>query len=184
MLATLLYTIALGSGTKDQTQFPAIQFTKSYSLTIHPQKDLNHAYAIKYQNQEVISQSLRLIHEPNTTPHSTIANIDDPVITTLQLQNHSKEDPTYQLFIQTIIMGFPTMKNDLTNAIRSFWEVQEQLSVSDKIILMDDCLVIFNNLRKSILRTLHSAHQGVSSMKSRANATVYWPVINNDIRNV
>ena len=150
---------------------------------IHPQKDLNHAYAIKNQNQEVISQSLWLIHEPNTTPHSTIANIDDPVITTLQLQNHCKEDPTSQLLIQTIIMGFPTMKNDLPNAIRSFWEVQERLSVSDKIILMDDHLVIFNNLRKSILRTLHSAYQGVSSMKSRANAAVYWPLIN-DIWNV
>ena len=35
---------------------------------------------------------------------------------------------------------------------------------------MDDRLAIPNNLRKSILKTLHSAYQGVSSMKSRANA--------------
>ena len=102
-------------------------------------------------------------------------------MTTSQLQNHCKEDPTYQLLIQTITIGFPTMKNDLPNAIRSFWEVRERLSVSDKIILMDDHLVIPNNLRKNILRTLHSAHQGVSSMKSRANALLYWPCINNDM---
>ena len=49
---------------------------------------------------------------------------------------------------------------------------------------MDDRLVIPNNWRKNILRTLHSPHQWVSSMKSRANAAVYWPGINNNIRNV
>ena len=80
--------------------------------------------------------------------------------------------------------GVPDNGNELANAIRSFWEVRERLSVSDKIILMDDRLAIANNLRKNILRTLHSAHQGVSSMKSTANAAVYWPGINNDIRNV
>ena len=98
-------------------------------------------------------------------PHPTIANIDDP---------------TYQLLTQTITMGFPTMKNDLPNAIISFWEAQKQLSVPDKIIL----IVIPNNLSKCTLRTLHSAYQGVSSMKSRANAAVYWPDINNNIRNL
>ena len=49
---------------------------------------------------------------------------------------------------------------------------------------MDDCLVIPSNWRKNILGTLHSPHQWVSSIKSRANAAVYWPGINNNIRNV
>ena len=105
----------------------------------------------------------------HATPHPTIANIDDT---------------TYQLLTQTITMGFPTMKNYLPNAIISFWEAKEQPSVPDNIILMDDCLVIPNNLRKSTLRALYSAHQGVSSMKSRANAAIYWPDVNNNIRNL
>ena len=121
------------------------------------------------------------INEPNTTQTPTISNIDDPVITSSQLQNHRKEDSTYQLLIETILRGFPTTKNDLLNDIKSFWEVQERLSVSDNILLMDNHIVIPNSLKKNIL---HSAHQGVCSMKSRANATVYWPGINNDIRNI
>ena len=64
------------------------------------------------------------------------------------------------------------------------YQMPSDLSVSDKIILMDDCLVIPNNSRTSKLRALHSAHQKVSSIKSRANAAVYWPGINNNIRNV
>ena len=84
---------------------PVHQIIPSYDSPT--QKDLNHAYSIKNRNQELINQSLELINEPNATPHSTIANIDDPVITTSQLQNHCKEDPTYQLLIQTITMGFP-----------------------------------------------------------------------------
>ena len=125
---------------------PAHQIIPSYDP--HTQKDWNYAYAIENQNKEVISQSLRLTNESSATPHSTITNIDNPVITTPQLQNNCKEDPTYQLLTQTFTLGFPKMKNDLPNTIRPFWEVTKQLSVSNKIILMDGCLVIPNNLRK------------------------------------
>ena len=52
------------------------------------QKDLNHAYAIENKKKQVISQSLGLINEPNATPYPTIANIEDPVIKTSQIQNH------------------------------------------------------------------------------------------------
>ena len=43
-------------------------------------------------------------------------------------------------------------------------------------------VVIPPNLRRDILNTLHSAHQGVSSMCERARAGVYWPGITKDIQ--
>ena len=36
---------------------------------------------------------------------------------------------------------------------------------------------------KRVLQCLHSAHQGVTSMRARANCTVYWPGMNASIRN-
>jgi len=38
-------------------------------------------------------------------------------------------------------------------------------------------------MRNHILKALHAAHQGVSSMHARANASVYWPGMNQSIRN-
>ena len=65
---------------------PVHQIIPSHDLPM--QKDLNHAYAIENKKKQVISQSLGLINEPNATPYPTIANIEDPVIKTSQIQNH------------------------------------------------------------------------------------------------
>ena len=42
-------------------------------------------------------------------------------------------------------------------------------------MLLDDRIVIPQALRKQILQSLHSAHQGCTGMKSRANQCVCWP---------
>ena len=45
-------------------------------------------------------------------------------------------------------------------------------------------IVIPMSLRPEVVRSLHSAHQGISSMNERAKASVYWPGITSDIRRV
>ena len=47
---------------------------------------------------------------------------------------------------------------------------------------MSDLLVIPAELRKQVLQTLHSAHQGVTGMINRAEQAVSWPGIYRDIR--
>ena len=44
-----------------------------------------------------------------------------------------------------------------------------------------DRVVIPEQLRGDILSTLHSAHQGTSKMTARANSSVFWPGITQDI---
>ena len=93
-------------------------------------------------------------------------------------------DTTYQELIKTIHDGFPSTRQLLHPSLRAFWEVRHRLSIiNNTIVLMDTRLVIPSNYQKNVLTTLHSAHQGVASMKHRANETVYWPGINNDLRN-
>ena len=43
-------------------------------------------------------------------------------------------------------------------------------------------IVIPRNLRKEITRNLHSAHQGITSLLSRARKSVYWPGLDRDIK--
>ena len=47
---------------------------------------------------------------------------------------------------------------------------------------MDNLIVISSPLRKDMLSALYWEHQGVTSMQSRANTTIYWPGMNRDIR--
>ena len=102
LLTTLLYHCPgkWHQGPDAVSCHPVHQIIPSYDSPT--QKDLNHAYAIKNQNQEVISQSLRLINEPNATPPSTIANIDGPVI-------------IYHIAITKPLQRRPHLSNPYTN---------------------------------------------------------------------
>ena len=58
------------------------------------------------------------------------------------------------------------------------------LKVTNNFVLIDDHIIIPSNLWKQVLYILHSAHQGINNMCSRAKQTVYWLGMNNDIRNI
>ena len=47
--------------------------------------------------------------------------------------------------------------------------------------MYNDRIVVPSSLRNRVLENLHSAHQGITSMTSRAMATVFWPGITSSI---
>ena len=55
------------------------------------------------------------------------------------------------------------------------------LSVVNGILLYGDRVVIPKGLRQEVLGTLHSSHQGVSSMAGLVGQSVWWPNISWDI---
>ena len=65
--------------------------------------------------------------------------------------------------------------------VKAFWDAREHLSISKDVILYKDRIVIPTSLRERIVENLHSAHQGVYGMFSRAKETVFWPVFTKDI---
>ena len=68
--------------------------------------------------------------------------------------------------------------------IRQYFSVKDRLSlIKYDIVVIDDRIVFPKSLRTTILKSLHSAHQGVSSMTRRAKDTMYWPGLDADIHN-
>ncbi|GAB1597479.1 hypothetical protein Ahia01_000965400, partial [Argonauta hians] len=68
--------------------------------------------------------------------------------------------------------------------LKPYLKVRDNLSTIDGVALYKDRVVVPPSLRHEVLSTLHSAHQGTSSMISRAEASVFWPGIVNDIHNM
>lgn len=97
------------------------------------------------------------------------------------VQTESLKDETMCLLGDYIRNQFPDSRKDLPEKIRCFWEVREGLRCSDGVILYKDRIVIPSSLRNKIVENLHSAHQGVSSMYSRAQTIVYWPRLASDL---
>ena len=67
--------------------------------------------------------------------------------------------------------------------ISEFWDYRHGLNLSDSVVMYNDRIIVPVALRRQVLQNLHSAHQGTSSMTSRALSTVFWPGITAAIEN-
>ena len=77
--------------------------------------------------------------------------------------------------------GFPARIGDLSPQLRQFWNIREDLSIVDGVLLYKDRVVIPPALQQEVCDHLHGAHQGESQMNGRAATTVFWPGITSDI---
>ena len=125
--------------------------------------------------------SLAMLH--GCDEHSDMQLVPSQLATHKKLEEACKQDRSHALLIETIGKGFPKTRQLLDPSLRDFWEVRDRLTVVGNFILLDNRLVIPLCYRKTVLSLLHSAHQGIASMKSRANSSVYWPGMGKDLRN-
>ena len=65
--------------------------------------------------------------------------------------------------------------------MRPYHPFATSLCKVDGVVLMGQQIVLSPVLRKPVLNTLHTAHQGISSMRAKAMDSVYWPEIKVDI---
>ena len=107
----------------------------------------------------------------------------DPLLIQEDIINACQADQQYQALLKTIFSGFPKSKKDLDPLLHDFWPVHDWLFAYNNIALFDQHLVIPKAFRKYILSVLHLAHQGVTNVQARANATIPWPGMNASIRN-
>ena len=90
-------------------------------------------------------------------------------------------DLKYTALLKLLENGFPQTRSTTDPSLREFWEVRHRLSVQDDVAFMGTRTVIPGKLRKLTLERLHGAHQGINSMKRRAENSVYWPGLSSAI---
>ena len=79
-------------------------------------------------------------------------------------------------------MDFLLIKKLLRIELREYYQHKEYLSQVDGVPLYKGRVIIPECLRKFVLETLHSAHQGVTGMTLRAQTCVWWPGITPQIK--
>ena len=67
---------------------------------------------------------------------------------------------------------------------QSILEITGNLQCTEKVPMFDERVIIPEALREQVLSILHSAHQGVMSMRLRAGQAVFWPNITEDLKKV
>ena len=102
-------------------------------------------------------------------------------ITWDMVRTATASDPVLHTLIDVLHTGMPEHRNDLPPELREYFQYRDDLYTSDGIILYKDRVVIPPALRSEVLSSLHAAHQGITSMTSRADSSVFWPGITTDI---
>ena len=124
------------------------------------------------------------INAIGTLYEASVCSIDcQSLISHKEVKTASQNDEEYQELIKTIQTGFPPSRSSTPPSIRKYWEVRNRLITTAGIVFLDHRLVIPASLQKATLDVLHSAHQGVTSMKARAATSIYWPGMDASIHN-
>ena len=100
-----------------------------------------------------------------------------------RLAAETSKDPVLSILYNAI-----TSSNDedwtQIQSIDEYSKYYESLYTSEGVILYKDRVVVPQSLRKTIMESLHAAHQGVSSMELRAQSIVFWPGMTKDIHQI
>ena len=105
-------------------------------------------------------------------------------VTWEKIQLATFSDPTMLDLLNMVQEGFPEGNTSLNADLQPYVSLKQSLSAVDGVVLYKNRVIVPPELRAVILENLHSAHQGVSSMISRAQASVFWPGITLDIQKV
>ena len=103
------------------------------------------------------------------------------MVTWEQVKEATNKDAVLTRLIEIIQRGFPESSVELAPDMKPYFKFRHGLVVVDGVVCYKDRLVVPECYRDHILKTLHSAHQGVSGMLSRAKQTVFWPGITKDV---
>lgn len=147
-----------------------------------------------------------MVEEDESNILSVAAHDSVRAVTWDLVREETAKDMTMQQLAALVNTIFPQDKQDLPSDLSPYWPIRNNLYMVDGVILMGDQVVIPQTLRhrvthehilsanprilippvlrKEVIRSLHSAHQGISSMNERAKAGIYWPGITSDIKKV
>ncbi len=128
-----------------------------------------------------VPDSARYNHESDDSTDQTVLLSAMESISSLQcvtwdmVRIATNSDNDMVKLVEVIESGMPEFRHELPQSLQAYHMFREHLYTVDGVVIYKERIVIPPSLRQDVLAALHSAHQGVTSMMSRADASVFWP---------
>ena len=90
-----------------------------------------------------------------------------------QIRDATANDPSLKELKDTIKSGWPETKSHTPASIQVYWNVRDELSEVEGVILKNDRILIPSSMRKEMLQRIHQGHMGIDKSKRRARDVLY-----------
>lgn len=118
-----------------------------------------------------------------TDVEHSVNSFNTKYISTKTISEQTKKDQTLSQILNFYSKGWPKNKNQLSDNVKQFWKIRDDLMVTDNIIYYNDRIIIPYKPRQVFLKLLHLNHNGIVKSKLRAKELFYWSNLNNEIEN-
>ena len=92
----------------------------------------------------------------------------------LEVKNATEKDASLQSVTELILNGWPEDKDRVPNSALPFFDMRDEFSVVDGVIVKREAILIPKLLLAEMKSRLHSSHLGQDSMMRRARNTIFW----------
>ena len=99
-----------------------------------------------------------------------------------QIKEETDKDESLQLLKVVIQQGWPDEKDFLPSQTLPYFNVRDELSLSDGLVFRGERIVIPSSLRKEMIKTVHNSHLCVESSLRRARECLFWPGMSAEIK--
>jgi len=113
--------------------------------------------------------------------HSLISNLPVSKPKLEEIKEATANDPSLKELKEMIKSGWPDTKSQTPPSIQVYWNVRDELSEVDGVILKNERIVVPSSMRKEMLQRIHQGHMGIEKSKRRARDVLYWPGMNSQI---
>ena len=86
-----------------------------------------------------------------------------------EIREETAKDESLKDLIEIIKRGWPErIQACISNSTRMYWDVRDELSELNGIILRGERILISTSVRKEMLERIHQGHMGIEKSKGRA----------------
>ena len=107
-------------------------------------------------------------------------NVTDRKLT--ELKKATSNDIQLSAVLTYIREGWPEYKADCILAAREYYSLKDELSEFEGLVTRGNRIVIPYSEREYVLGRIHDGHQGITKCRERANQSVWWPGMSQEIK--
>ena len=98
-----------------------------------------------------------------------------------KLKEATLEDPITSTVYQLTHQGWPHQRRHIPRMARAYWDLRDELSTEDGLLLKGPHIMILSCLHEEYLECLHYGYLSARKVQENARQQLYWPGLDADV---